>query len=124
MIGRVLIVMLLANSPVLGQGAANVVSGRIQVPGGGLVGSIPVMLTTLSPSNRISIRTTTNDAGSFRFDNVRPGEYTVFAGAVLATLLPGTNNSPQAIVLSPPALLPTRSVGTFFPGTSDISTAT
>lgn len=123
MIGRVLIVMLVACSPVLGQIADNVVSGRIQVPKGGPAGSIPVTLTTLSSNN--SLRTTTTDDGFFRFGNVRPGEYIVFAGAVIVpALVPGTNNSPQGIVLTPPAAILNRSVGTFFPGTTAVSMAT
>ena len=123
MIGRLLVIMLIGCSPVLGQTFDTVVSGQVQTPNGGLTGPIPVTLTTLSPNNRISIRTQTNDDGSFRFENVRPGEYTVFAGAMVSTLLPGAIDTAQVIVLTTPGL-PLRGAGTYFMGTADLSTAT
>jgi hypothetical protein len=124
MIGRVLVMVLLGCTALPGQTVDGVVSGRVEVPNGGSATSIPVTLTTVSTSARISTATQTNDGGFFRFDNVKPGEYIVFAGAFVATLVPGTSNGARGIVLSPRAAVFARSVGTFFPGTADVSNAT
>jgi hypothetical protein len=59
-----------------------------------------------------------NDQGSFRFDKVQPGEYTVAAGALMATLRPGTVDAMQVIV---GVRTPGGSGGTYFPGTADAS---
>jgi hypothetical protein len=126
MIRRLLVIMLLGWSPVLGQNFDTVVSGQVQTPNGVLMGAIPVTLSTLSPSSRISIRTQTNDDGFFRFSNVRPGQYTVFAGAIVATLLPGAIEGARAIVFTTPGVGGglRSGIGTYFPGTADLSTAT
>ena len=114
--------MLLACASALGQASDTGVSGRIQLPAGA-AGSIPVMMNPVSQGNGVSYRATTNNEGSFRFENVRPGEYTVFAGAAMAPLFPGADNGAQAIVLGPQTLVVARRSGTFYPGTADASAA-
>jgi hypothetical protein len=123
MIGRALLIMLLAYTAVMGQAAEAIVSGRVQLPGGGPVGSIPVTMNSVSTNNGILLQAQTNGEGYFRFENVRPGQYVVFAAAALSPLIPGTENASPGIVLSPRAI-PARRVGTFYPGTADASQAT
>jgi hypothetical protein len=114
------VIMLLGCVPVWGQAADTAVSGRIQMPKGGPASSIPVVMTTLSSNNRISIRTQTSDDGSFHFENVKPGEYIVLAGALAAEATDGV----QAVVLTTPTGILARSEGTYFPGTANASAAT
>ena len=123
MIGRALLIMLLGCTAVMGQAADAVVSGRVQLPGGGPVGFIPVTMSSVSTNPGISAQTQTNDEGFFHFDNVRPGQYIVFAAAALSPLTAGTENATPGIVLSPRAI-PARRAGTYYPGTADASQAT
>lgn len=124
MIKRVLLVTLLACSSAFAQAGDSVVTGKIQGPEGGPMGSIPVTLTTVSASNTVMVQTMTKDDGSFRFDNVRPGQYIVYTPALATTLSSAPNSTAQGIVLSPRVAVIARRVGTFYPGTADSAAAT
>jgi hypothetical protein len=123
MIGRALLVMLLGCTAVLGQTTDTVVTGRIQIPGGGAVGSIPVTLSTAATSTGTTSRVLTDAEGVFLFNNVRPGEYILFAGATMAPLVSGPNDAAQGIVLAAGPAILSRAIGTFFPGTTEMSKA-
>ena len=122
MMKRLLPMVVIGCLPALGQTQDAAVSGQIREPGGNPVASVRVTLTRLDGNNRATA--VTNIDGSFRFEKVPPGQYTVLAVAFMVTILPGTADASQAVVYTTraPFILPES--GTFFPGTTDASRAT
>jgi hypothetical protein len=117
MMKRLLLIAILACSPVLGQAPEGTVSGQVRDLNGKITGPVRVVLSRWDQNRAVIVMSAqTNDQGVFRFDRVPPGQYNVFAGALMTSLLPGTVDAVQAIVITP-------SVGAYFPGTTDVAQA-
>lgn len=107
-----------------GQAPTGTVSGQVRDSNSKITGPIRVTLSRREQNRVINLAVQTNDQGFFRFDRVPPGQYTLVAGALMATLLPGTVDAVQAIVVSPSVgVLLARAGGTYFPGTADVTQA-
>ena len=121
MMKRWLLMAMIGFTPALGQSQDGALIGRIREPGGSPVPAVRVTLTRVGGSNVYTA--VTNNDGLFRVGRIRPGQYTLVAGAIMATILPGTADASQAVVYTArPSFLPPES-GTFFPGTADASQA-
>jgi hypothetical protein len=125
MMKRLLLIAILGCSAVLGQAPEGTVSGQVRDSNGKIAGPVRVVLSRWDQNRAVIVMSAqTNDQGVFRFDRVPSGEYTVVAGALMTSLLPGTVDAVQAIVVTPSVGVPAaRAGGTYFPGTSDVSQA-
>ena len=122
-----MLIAALGSSAALGQQGA-FVSGHIQTQNGFPAAAVRLMLLAIPPqAGPLTYSALTDEAGNFRFTNVAPGQYSVFAGAVETTALAGTANATSAIVITnvrpQPLALPGSRTGTYYPGTADESRA-
>src|SRR5262245_14700275 len=93
---RLLLMIVMGCLPALGQTQAGAVSGRIRDPGGNSVASVRVTLARVDGNKRATA--STNSDGFYRIEKLPAGQYTVFAGAVVAPLFPGTAYASQAVI--------------------------
>jgi hypothetical protein len=122
MMKGLLLIVVTGCLPALGQTPDGALSGQIREPGGNPVASVRVSLTPKDGNNLATV--VTNNDGFFHIERVAPGQYTLLAGAFMATILPGTADASQAVVYTTRAPFDILTGdGTFFPGTINASQA-